>query len=130
MSARTIAPAAPREGARCVLGLQHFQPLGAGRTRMVRQLFEARRSSDATLSAGVLTEMAQQAAQFFRDVFAEDKASCEQVQLGLRDAEQPGVLSEKEERVGRFQTAYHQLMGEIPAVIADELPGAGWNTGC
>lgn len=86
--------------------VQLFQPIGPGETRFVSVVFQGRLPEGAKMSGAVLAMMNSSVAEFNRTVFAEDKTICEQVQLGVAEAEQPGMLSYEEERVLRFQEAY------------------------
>jgi hypothetical protein len=63
------------------------------------------------LNAGMAEMMSRSTADFARQVFEEDKVVCEAVQLGLPETSQPGMLSDEEERVSRFQRAYMSAMG-------------------
>ena len=47
---------------------------------------------------------------FNRQVFAEDKAICEKVQIGVKNSHYTGELSNEEERVCEFQKAYRKYM--------------------
>lgn len=90
------------------LSVQYFHPLSAGRTLFTTYTLACAPKVDA--SAGFNTEiakaLAQQAAAFNEQVFREDQTVCEQVQAGLRDAPEHGILGSMETRVAHFQSAY------------------------
>lgn len=93
--------------------VQLFEPMAAGTTRFVSQVF-ATRGADGTTPA-TAGAIARQTAQFNRAVFAEDQTVCELVQRGLRETadQRRGVLSDEEGRVLAFQTNYLRAMQEV-----------------
>lgn len=92
-------------------GIQHFHPAGPGETVLTSHVFLPRLGEGVKLNAGMAEMMSRSTADFARQVFEEDKVVCEAVQLGLPETSQPGMLSDEEERVSRFQRAYMTAMG-------------------
>ena len=103
--------------------VQRFEPLGPGRTRFRSVVFQGR-VADPSRGASILAVLNESVAQFNRTVFGEDKVICEQVQRGVAEAEQPGILSDEEARVGHFQATYARFVpgaarGTAAGTVAD-----------
>ena len=98
--------------------IQVFQPLGPTRTRFVSHVFQAPLDPTAKRNDAVQSMLKQSVAEFNRTVFDEDKAICEQVQRGVAETRQPGMLSYEEARVLQFQAVYARRMGLAPATAA------------
>jgi len=86
--------------------VQHFIPRGAAETEFVSYVFAAKTASEDASPSAMVEAMNDSAVKFNRDVFEEDRVVVEQVQLGIRHAERPGLLSEDEVRIQAFQQAY------------------------
>jgi len=90
--------------------IQEFRPISPDRTLFISNVYSCRLES---LNARVETTvqlMDKSTVQFNRDVFEEDRVVTEFVQKGIRQTVQPGILSDDEERVCAFQTAYMQFI--------------------
>jgi phenylpropionate dioxygenase-like ring-hydroxylating dioxygenase large terminal subunit len=91
--------------------VQRFVPLTAESTRLDTTVLWAPDGGGKAISPGARTHMARSIGEFNRQVFSEDKAICEAVQRGARNARQPGMLSDEESRVSAFQDAYLASVG-------------------
>lgn len=85
------------------------EPLTPAITKFTSHVYTAVVREDANKS--LLNAYGKTLAQFNRDVFSEDKAICETVQLGVRFTPYQGMLSEEEGRVHAFQKNYIGGMG-------------------
>jgi phenylpropionate dioxygenase-like ring-hydroxylating dioxygenase large terminal subunit len=102
--------------------VQLFEPVSPGKTRFRSVVFQARPGEGTKVNADMMAMLNESVADFNRTVFAEDKAICEQVQLGVVETDQPGMLSYEEERVLRFQEQYVRLVAD--AVPRRAVPAA------
>lgn len=91
--------------------IQHFIPRSVGETEFVSYLFATRVANEKAESSPIFRTLLDNAIQFNRDVFEEDRNIVEQVQLGIRHAERPGVLSQEEVRIQAFQEDYVKQFG-------------------
>jgi phenylpropionate dioxygenase-like ring-hydroxylating dioxygenase large terminal subunit len=87
--------------------LQLFEPESPGRTRFASLVFATR--SQASAAAAEMFNSS--VVDLNRQIFAEDAEVCRHLQQGVADAPTAGILSDEEERVGRF---HHQYMKELP----------------
>lgn len=94
-------------------GFQLLTPLSPGTTRLTGAVFLSVMEADANVTTMVSDMLGSASARFTLDVAHEDRAVCEAVQLGLPESTQPGILSDEEERVYRFQEAYQRCLGDI-----------------
>lgn len=84
-----------------------IRPLHAAETVIDVYVFETRLSIDLSKAERSLVKAMRPAVvELTNTAFDEDRAICEQVQLGLAEASRPAVLSSEEQRIGAFQTAY------------------------
>ena len=90
--------------------VQFFEPVAPGETRFTSFVFQTRLGEVAPGTQAAVDAMNVSVKDFNRAVFAEDKEICEQVQLGVAETGQTGILSDEELRVGFFQTQYLRLM--------------------
>lgn len=91
-------------------GFQVFRPVGPGETRIESHLFLSRMDADAGVAEMAGEMLVGMSGDFSREVILEDVQVCEAVQRGLAETDRPGILSEEEERVHRFQSAYMAWM--------------------
>lgn len=91
--------------------VQLFQPMAPGVTRLTSYVFYARVPKETARNAAMVELMSKSVAEFNRAVFEEDRQVCEQVQMGVTETGKSGILSDEEERVLHFQSAYAKAMG-------------------
>ncbi|MBA3888902.1 MAG: aromatic ring-hydroxylating dioxygenase subunit alpha [Gemmatimonadaceae bacterium] len=96
-------------------GFQVLRPVSPVETQLTSIVFLSRMKADAGVQEMVHSALTESTAVFTEKVTHEDRVVCEAVQLGLRDATQPGILSEEEERVHRFHAAYMEQMSTSAA---------------
>lgn len=92
------------------LAVQQFFPVSPTETRFTSYVFQGRFNADVARKPAFAELMNRSVSDFNRSVFEEDRVVCEQVQLGAAEATKPGILSDEEERVSRFQAAYVAAM--------------------
>jgi phenylpropionate dioxygenase-like ring-hydroxylating dioxygenase large terminal subunit len=90
--------------------IQYFQPINATQTRLVSQVFQAKLTGASQSDQFIVDALGESVVSFNREVFAEDKTICEQVQLGIQHASGSGILCEDEFRVYEFQRAYINII--------------------
>ena len=93
-------------------GFQFLRPLSATETMLTGIVFLSKMGADENVQAMVKEILGPSSGDFTLQVAHEDRGVCEAVQLGAPEAEgQPGILSDEEERVYKFQEAYMAHMG-------------------
>ena len=90
--------------------VQLIEPISAECTRFTSLVFQTVLGSESQAGEEVLCALGESAKRFNREVFQEDKIICEQVHLGSCESESPGILSDEELRVFRFQENYKTVM--------------------
>ena len=90
--------------------IQFFEPMGPRETRFSSIVFQTRLGDLSPGIQAAVDAMNQSVKDFNRAVFSEDKDVCEQVQLGVAETAQTGILSDEELRVGDFQGQYMDLI--------------------
>jgi phenylpropionate dioxygenase-like ring-hydroxylating dioxygenase large terminal subunit len=93
--------------------VQLFKPLNAQETHFTSWVFSTQLDELSNAQESIVDMMNQSVIELNRSVFAEDKAICEQVQIGTSRTGKAGVLSEEEYRVFEFQKAYMGAMSSI-----------------
>lgn len=89
-----------------VTSVQYHHAIAPGRTRMVSHLFHKAPDTDAKITAGMLDVLYDAARRFNLTTLQEDADICRAVQLGVHQADKPGLLSDEEVRILRFHDAY------------------------
>jgi phenylpropionate dioxygenase-like ring-hydroxylating dioxygenase large terminal subunit len=90
--------------------VQFFEPTAPNETRFSSMVFQSELGEMSEATQAAISVLNSSVVEFNRAVFNEDKAVCEQVQLGVAEASQPGILSDEELRVGDFQSHYMRQM--------------------
>lgn len=100
-------------------GFQLLTPLSPTETRLTGIVYVSRmEGAPQNVRAMITEQLGPSSATFTLDVAHEDRAICEAVQLGLPEADRPGVLSEEEERVAKFHEVYMACMTGDGASLA------------
>lgn len=93
--------------------LQVFEPLNPGATHFTTHVFRPALKSPSASASTISDTLCESARVFNEQVFHEDKEICEEVQRGCeslaampREHTNWGQLSDEEQRVGHFQSAY------------------------
>ncbi len=92
--------------------IQRFSPVTAGTTHFETWVSACKVGPLSSSNRVVIDMMNKSVGEFNRQVFMEDKAICREVQLGVLNADCPGLLSDIEDRVFAFQTAYRDGMDQ------------------
>lgn len=90
--------------------VQRFSPLSEQTTRFESWVFGCVVESPTDVNLSVIKMVNKSVIEFNRQVFQEDKDICREVQRGVVNAFNEGVLSDIEERVMCFQTIYKQFV--------------------
>jgi len=90
--------------------IQHFETISPSETRFTSYVFETETDSASQNTRSILELLGSSIIEFNRAVFNEDKAICEQVQLGVSETSKSGILSDEEGRVFDFQRSYMNIM--------------------
>ncbi len=110
--------------------IQRVLPIDEKTTQLSSFLFATNGLGELTkMEAALKKQFYQSAADFVREIFAEDAAICEEVQRGVGIAHTAGVLSDEEERICAFHTAYRSALGACApdSVPAPKTHAAGCN---
>lgn len=95
--------------------LQRVLPLDAGRTQLTSYLFATNGLGELSkMDLALKKQFYKSAADFVREIFAEDAAICEQVQRSVGFAHTAGVLSDEEERICAFHEAWRAALHPSP----------------
>ncbi len=103
--------------------IQRVLPIDEQTTQLSSFLFATNGLGDLTkMEAALRKQFYQSAAEFVQAIFVEDGAICEEVQRGVAFAHTAGVLSDEEERICAFHTAYRHALNPrwstaVPAVL-------------
>jgi phenylpropionate dioxygenase-like ring-hydroxylating dioxygenase large terminal subunit len=91
--------------------IQRILPIDEQTTQLTSFLFATNGLGELTkMEAALKKQFYQSAGDFVREIFAEDAAICEQVQRAVGYAHTTGVLSDEEERICAFHTAYRAAL--------------------
>lgn len=90
--------------------VQYFEPVGSNETLFRSLVYQTALGEVSEGTKTAVDAMNQSVREFNRAVFSEDKEVCEQVQRGVAEIDQPGILSDEELRVGDFQKHYLRMM--------------------
>ncbi len=90
--------------------IQEFRPISPNRTLFISNVYSCKLENLGARAETTVQLMDKSTIQFNRDVFEEDRVVTEFVHKGIHQTVQPGILSDDEERVCAFQTAYMQLI--------------------
>jgi len=94
--------------------LQRILPIDAETTQLTSYLFATNGLDDLSkMDLALKKQFYNSAADFVRDIFAEDAGICEQVQLSVGFAHGTGVLSDEEQRICSFHEAYAAAMTDF-----------------
>ncbi len=94
--------------------IQTIAPLSPGLTRFTSYVFGTQLKEELKgVSQTISQALYDGVVAFNRKVFLEDKAVVEFVHLGAAQTRGPGILSDDELRVFRFQTDYVRLLNEL-----------------
>ena len=91
--------------------IQRVMPIDEQTTQLSSFLFATNGLGELTkMEAALKRQFYQSAAEFVQAIFAEDAAICAEVQRGVAFAHTAGVLSDEEERICAFHTAYRHAV--------------------
>jgi phenylpropionate dioxygenase-like ring-hydroxylating dioxygenase large terminal subunit len=83
-----------------------MRPLSAGETEVLVYVFETKLGELTRAEQALVKAMRPSVVDLTNTTFDEDKAICEQVQLGLSETSRVSILSTEERRIEAFHTAY------------------------
>ena len=88
-----------------------MRPLNAGETEVLVYVFETRLGDLTRDEHALVKAMRPSVVELTNTTFDEDKAICEQVQLGLSETTRVSILSQEERRIQAFHEAYMSRLG-------------------
>ena len=92
--------------------IQEFKPISPGETVFISHVFGCVLEGLSEAQKAMVGQMNNSIVEFNRSVFEEDRVVTEYVQIGSAQTQQPGILSDEEERVCAFQNAYMAGMSD------------------
>jgi len=90
--------------------IQRFSPVSPGVTHFETWALACKVGELSTSNRVIIDMMNKSVSEFNRQVFQEDKDICKEVQRGVINTNCPGLLSDIEDRVFAFQSAYRTGM--------------------
>ena len=90
--------------------INQIRAVGPRETEIIVHVFMTKLGELEPREGALVRAMRPAIVELTNKIFLEDKAICEQVQLGMAEASRDAILSREEERIFRFQESYMQFM--------------------